>query len=273
MSPEQKPFVLYAAPAGIVVLVVGFVVWSWSGTVGERTRRLERAHADYADYYLGDGERLPEERALAQGEERGTAQREALDAAERMLVVALPEEFRTDNYNNAGGLLQRIMVAIDGKAQRRDIKLPADLPLRSGFNPDVSVRSRELAQLYLLDQSMRVMLNGATRIESVELAGAYRDPASRYAVFTCDFRLRADFRSCYEMIRHFAESAAGIGLRACDLRPVPGSDELMEFGGTVSLLCVYDERWELPEAAIAADGGEADDARNERPRRRTGRGR
>jgi hypothetical protein len=265
---------IYGVPTALVLAVIASLVWSWSGEVAARAARLGRAQENYARAYLGGGERLPDKQALDLARRRELDQQRALDAVEGALVATLPKEFRDTQFNNANGLLRQVLVGLRAQAERGDIALPVALPLEGGFDPDETARSRQLAQLYLVQQTLRLLLDGCQRIDSFELKDAYCDASRRYAVFTCEFRLRADFRTVYAMIRLLADNPHGIGLRTCSLRPMPGSTSQIEFSGSASLLCPIEERWALPVVAgVVAEEPARSGDRPRPPRSTTARGR
>ncbi|MFW5845992.1 MAG: hypothetical protein ACOCXJ_07180 [Planctomycetota bacterium] len=264
MNERMRPFVLYAAPTALVILIVGVFLSGRTVAIERGAARLDDAHERYEEHYLGpEAGRVPAREALRLAEEREADQRSAVITAETSLVAELPEEFTTDLFTNASGLQRRIMVGLRAQSERTAVPLPGSLPLESGLNPDDATRSVELAQLYLLQEAMRLVMGQAESVQQVELAGSYQDPTGRYAVFLMDLALRSDFRSAYTLLAALADNEAGLGLRSCELRPRNDEPRAVDLRCTVSMVTFRRDGWEL--GSDTTDSADAASDQRQRP--------
>ncbi len=254
MTPERQQLAIWGGGAGALVLIAVILLMVRGGSLNQAQSRVRTAHAAYEKLYhpdtAKDGRPVAEVlHELAAAKDR---QDDALRRGENLLVPELPKSYQDADLVRGAAQVSADHNAVRKKAQAQNMKLPVALPFDGGLDRDESLRTRQLAYLYLYRAVLdHCITAGVTKVQTVAIGGGSADLSGAYALLTCDLDLELSYDATQRLLTALNQaSAQGLGLRSIDL--LHNRDGKQKLKLTVGLLTPNRPGWQLkPEKTDA----------------------
>jgi hypothetical protein len=217
LTPEQRPLLIWAGAALVVLIVAGIWLGSGATTLEQTTAEADKLHASYKTLYPVDG--VAKDEAVTRVGRVRDDQHKALDDAEARLVPDLPNDYQVGDLAAATARVNVDYETLRKRAQREKFQLAEQLPLRDGLDADADKRALQLAQLYLVRNVVELCMNsGVGAITAIEAGKPYQDASGTYAVIPATFHCKGAYDSTQKLLEALRTwHDRGIGLSALDV--------------------------------------------------------
>lgn len=246
MSWERGQLVAAAIAVGALAAAFGYLAL--------RAQRAEALAAEIAaasaprEWQAPDG--LPPAEARRRLAADAATQEAELAEAERLLVAALPGEWRAETLSEATALVSIECARLRQQAALVRLALPARLPLEDGLDAEAARRSQQLVQLLLVRSAVGACLEaGIERIAGLRLLPPAAGPEA-YALFALEAEGEAGWPA---LARLLAACAAPQPLAIQALQLGPPRDERLAWRATFAIVARRQAEWQL--GAPPAPGG------------------
>lgn len=243
---DKKELAIWAGAPLLVVLGCWYLASGWAAERAGYDAAIARAEGDYQRLFLGSGERVSQEQAVAGLEAARAAQEAELKDLRRLKTVQIPRPYFEQVNQSIVSTVARakdVHTRLRKRAERMDLAAFPTLPYEADSSLDrdsPTIRSRQLVDIWFYEKVLDFLMNQEPRaIELFALEGLGK--GAGYAIFRSSARIEISREQLDRMLAILRGERPPFNLRHLELVPATGDGFSVTIG--LDLIAGWPSEW------------------------------